>query len=414
MYSRPLMPSPPPRNLLPLVLSITSTGVLTFTLLTPALPDLADALGVSRGSIGLIQGVAAFPGVLLAIFIGHIADVRGRRFVAVWSLLVFGVAGMAGFFLRSFWPLVAMRAVQGVGTSAILSLGVMVIGDSYTDVYQRRRALGLNGAALTAAGVVSPILGGYLASGGVFRPFLVFGIALPVAWWARRLPDPERVTETARPVQHIRAMFRTLRSAGRFSDFVGLLPFTTAMMIVFGGIGLTATPLFLEEVFDVASTGRGFIQAALSIGSAFAALSAARFARRFSPTTALTTAFAFIVTGFAVVAAAPHVGIVALGLWLIGSGVGVTFPLISDFVTSSAPGPYRGAAVGTWLASLRLGQTAGPIIGTLLVTGAGGRASFAIASGTFAALAILWRPLRRLARTRVGGSPDGLNDPLIP
>ncbi|HSG79592.1 MAG TPA: hypothetical protein VLD62_08435, partial [Acidimicrobiia bacterium] len=53
------------RRLLPLVIGITGFGVLAFSLITPALPDLADALGVSRGVIGMVQGAVAVPGIFL-------------------------------------------------------------------------------------------------------------------------------------------------------------------------------------------------------------------------------------------------------------------------------------------------------------------------------------------------------------
>jgi len=56
-------------------------GVLTFSLIAPVLPDLADDLEVPRSSIGLIQGAVAIPGIFLAMTIGYLADKRGRRFI---------------------------------------------------------------------------------------------------------------------------------------------------------------------------------------------------------------------------------------------------------------------------------------------------------------------------------------------
>lgn len=52
-------------------------GVLTFSLIAPVLPDLADAFEVPRSSIGLIQGAVAIPGIFLAMTIGYLADKRG-------------------------------------------------------------------------------------------------------------------------------------------------------------------------------------------------------------------------------------------------------------------------------------------------------------------------------------------------
>ena len=117
---------------LPLVVALTGMGVLTFALIAPALPDLADELGVSRGSIGLLQGAVAIPGIFLAIWMGYLSDLKGRRFVAVASLILLGGGGAAAFFVRSFWPLVGLRAIQGIGTSGLLSLGVVVVGDLFS------------------------------------------------------------------------------------------------------------------------------------------------------------------------------------------------------------------------------------------------------------------------------------------
>ena len=407
------MPQSQPRRLLPLIVAITATGVLTFTLITPTLPDLADALGVSRGAIGLVQGAAAVPGVFLAMYIGYLADLKGRRFVAVWSLLLFGLAGVAGFFATSFWGLVATRAIQGIGASAILSLGVMVIGDVFVDPHERRRALGLNGAGLTLTGVFSPMLGGFLATGGVFRPFLVFAVALPVAWWAGRLPGRADVPLPAPPLQHTRAMFGALREGRRLIDFLGLLPFTTVMMTVYIGVGFTATPIFLEEVFDVESFGRGLIQAFLALGSSTASLLSARLARRFGAARMLTRSFLLVVLGFAIMAASPNTAVVAMGLLVAGAGMGTTFPLLSDFVTSSVPAAYRGSAVGTWLASLRLGQAIGPVVGSSLAAGIGGRPVYWLAAGSFAVFTLAWLPLRAATKGWLGPPPDEIPEPLV-
>ncbi|MGH8871439.1 MAG: MFS transporter [Acidimicrobiia bacterium] len=80
-------------------------GTLGFSVTAPLLPDLAEALGVSRGSIGVIQAAVSLLGVLLSMLIGYFADRFGRRRVALPSLLIFSTFGVAGFFARSFWGL---------------------------------------------------------------------------------------------------------------------------------------------------------------------------------------------------------------------------------------------------------------------------------------------------------------------
>ncbi len=395
------------RRLLAIVVAVTGLGVLTFAVITPALPDLADELGVSRGAIGLVQGAVAIPGIFLAVLIGYVADRRGRRLVAVASLAVFGVAGLAGFFVRSFWPLVVLRAIQGIGTSGMLSLGVVVVGDLFPPGKERRWALGINSAGITITAMISPVIGGLLADGGAFRPFLLFGLALPMIPFALLLPGRPPGDPPAPPLAHLGGMVGELRANHRLSDFVGLLPFSLVAMVVFVGFGFTVTPLYLESVFGIGAAERGLVQAILSVGSSISTLNTARLAARFSPARVLNVSFAGIVAGFVVLAAAPTLWVVGMGLFAFGLAIGLIFPLFQDFVASAVGGAFRGAAVGTWISSIRLGQAVGPVVGAGLAEGIGERRTYWVAAVSMAVLALAWRPLRRVAAAWVGPPPEG-------
>jgi MFS family permease len=398
--------TPEARRVLPVVVSITAMGVLTFSLIAPALPDLAEALGVSRARIGLVQSAVAIPGIVVALFIGYLYDLRGRRFVATLSLLVFGLAGVAAFFARSFWLLVAVRAVQGIGTSGILSLGVIVIGDSFPPGHSRRRALGINSAGLTMTGMVAPIVGGSLAEVDPFAPFLVFGAAIPLAALALgHLPGREGEEGPERPGRHLRGMVGHLRSRRSVSDFAGLLLFGAFALIVFAGLGFTTTPLYLESEFGLGAAARGGLQALLSVGSTTASLAVARLARSFGSRRVFGTGLGMAAAGFSALAFAPSLWISGAGLVLLGVGFGLTFPLIQDFVTSSVPTVYRGAAVGAFVTAVRFGQSIGPLLGSGLAEAPGARASYAGGAIVTATLLAVWQSVRAAARRVTGESP---------
>jgi MFS family permease len=378
-------------------------GVLTFSLIAPALPDLADALGVSRSQIGLIQSAVAVPGIVLALFIGYLYDLRGRRFVASLSLLVFGIAGVCGFFARSFWLLVAVRAVQGVGTSGILSLGVIVIGDLYPAGHPRRRALGINSAGLTMTGMVAPIIGGVLAQADPFAPFLVFGLAIPMALLGmRRLPGRGDELPPGRPRRHLGAMVGHLRARRRVADFVGLLVFGTFALIVLAGLGFTTTPLYLEGEFGLEAAARGGLQALLSVGSTTASLAVARLARRFGGRAVFSSGMALVVLGFAGLASAASLPMAGAALVSLGMGFGLSFPLVQDFVTSSVPAAVRGAAVGAFVTAVRLGQAVGPLLGSGMAETPGTRESYFLGGVVTVVFLIAWRPVRAAARRASG------------
>ena len=388
---------PDPRRLLPLIVTVTGMGVLAFAIIAPVLPDLADELGVSRGSIGLVQGAVAIPGIFLAAYIGYLADRFGRRRVIRVSLIIFGVFGLACFFARSYWVLVGFRILQGLGTSGLLSLGVVLIGDLFTGV-ERRWAMGLNLAALTMTTTLAPIAGGFIAEGGAFRPFLVFVLAFPVFVMARRLPDPKDATKPSPPFRHLREAMQLLKKEGRRSDFLGVLPMSLITLGVFLGLGLTVLPLFLEREFGLGVSQRGLVAAILSGASSLASVFSGRIGLLLTPRQVLTSAFTFMVVGFTVIGLAPSLWILPLGLIVLGLATGSIFPLLQDYSASAGPAHYRGMLVGTWVSANRVGQFAGPAGGTALAESIGDRRAYFAGAAVMGVIAVTWMPLRRLGK----------------
>jgi MFS family permease len=386
-----------PRRLLPLILTVTGMGVLAFAVIAPVLPDLADELGVSRGSIGLVQGAVAIPGIFLAAYIGYLADRFGRRRVIRVSLIIFGVFGLACFFARSYWVLVGFRILQGLGTSGLLSLGVVLIGDLFTGI-ERRWAMGLNLAALTMTTTLAPIAGGFIAEGGAFRPFLIYVLAFPVFVMARRLPDPKDATKPSPPFQHLREAMQLLKSHGKRSDFLGVLPMSLITLGVFLGLGLTVLPLFLEREFGLGVSQRGLVAAILSGSSSLASVFSGRVGSLFTPRQVLTSAFTFMVVGFTVIGLAPSLWILPLGLIVLGLATGSIFPLLQDYSASVGPAHYRGMLVGTWVSANRVGQFAGPAGGTALAESIGDRRAYFAGAAVMGVITVTWMPLRKLGR----------------
>ena len=386
-----------PRRLLPLIVTVTGMGVLAFAVIAPVLPDLADELGVSRGSIGLVQGAVAIPGIFLAAYIGYLADRFGRRRVIRVSLIIFGVFGLACFFARSYWVLVGFRILQGLGTSGLLSLGVVLIGDLFTGI-ERRWAMGINLAALTMTTTLAPIAGGFIAEGGAFRPFLIYFVAFPVFVMARRLPDPKGATKPSPPFRHLREAMQLLKREGKRSDFLGVLPMSLITLGVFLGLGLTVLPLFLEREFGLGVSQRGLVAAILSASSSLASVLSGRVGSLYTPRQVLTSAFTFMVVGFTVIGLAPSLWVLSLGLILLGLATGSIFPLLQDYSASVGPAHYRGMLVGTWVSANRVGQFAGPAGGTALADSIGDRRAYFAGAAVMGVIAVTWMPLRRLGR----------------
>ena len=389
------------RERLAIAMSVGAMGTLGFSVTAPLLPDLATAFGVSRGSIGWVQAAVSIAGVLLSAIIGYLADRLGRRRVVLVSLLLFTVFGCAGFLTRTFEGLIAMRVLQGVGTSGLLGLGIVMVSDLYEGP-ARTKAMGFNLTAVTTVAMVGPLASGFIAGGGVFRPFLIFLIGVPLLVWASRLPsDPTKNVES--PVRHAGAAFAALRQGGQLGDFGGILLVTFAATVLQHGFGFTNTPLFLDSEFGVGPSGRGVIIAMFQFGTVLAAVQIGRLRTRASGSRLVGSGFVLTTLGMAVAALAPDPWVVAVGLGLTGVGFGLFVPLAQDRAATMGGTLFRGLTVLTWVTIVRSAQVVGPPTASFFNEAIGASPTFGIAAAVMAIAAATWQPARN--RIRHLGSP---------
>ena len=88
-------------------------AVLGALSITPAFPEIRDALGISSGQVGLLITVFTLPGILLTPVAGVLADRYGQRMVLVPSLFLFAIARVACALATGFGLLLVLRTLQG-------------------------------------------------------------------------------------------------------------------------------------------------------------------------------------------------------------------------------------------------------------------------------------------------------------
>lgn len=383
---------------LAIAIAAGSMGTLGFSITSPLLPDLAEALSVDAGAIGVVQAAVSVPGVLLSLLIGYFADRVGRRRVVLVSLLLFSLAGAAGYFARTFTLLVVARLVQGIGTSGILGLSIVLVGDLFTGA-DRTRAMGFNMAGLTLVNMAGPTLSGIVGREDVFRPFLIFLIGLPLAMWVSRMPvDPPRQADS--PLRHLGAAFRFVRNAGHLVDYVGILGVTVATTVLLHGFGYTTTPLFLDEVFGIDSSGRGLIIAAFQVGTVVAAIQIGRLRARRSGSSLVSMSLGLMAAGAVLTAIAPEWWFVALGLAISGVGFGLWVPIAQEHTAEVGGDLYRGLTVLMWVTFVRVAQVVGPPAGASMSESIGPRITFLIAGVGMGVATLAWGPVRAAATAR--------------
>ncbi len=368
-----------------LVFSITVTGILLNTVVNAGVPDILEAFDRPSSDAGLVVAAGALPGVVVAPLIGLMADRFGRRPVLVPCLVLYGIAGGLAGLAPSFWVLVGLRTLQGMGAAGLINLAVVIIGDHW-EGDERVRAIGRNAAVLTVSLAVFPGLGGLLVEIGGWRlPFALFPLSLITAVRIHRHLGEVDLG----PVTPLRAQVAAAVHIIRRPVVLGAIASGYVIFVLIFGLFLTVLPVHLDEEFGYSAGLRGLVLAAPAITSTVAAVNLGRLRARFGARRLVLGASLLFAGSFVVMGLAPTaLGLVAAAL-VYGFGEGASIPTLQDLVAGSAPASSRGAVMATFVGIVRLGQATGPLVAGVLIGAVGTGATFVLGGALALALFVV-------------------------
>jgi MFS transporter, DHA2 family, methylenomycin A resistance protein len=161
---------------------------LAVTIVNVALPSIQNEIG---GTVAGLQWVVdAYTLALAALMLtaGSAADRIGARRVFLIGLVTFAAGSAACAAAPSLGLLIAARAVQGLGASALVPCSLALIVHQFPDPRARARALGVWGGMGSLGVALGPVLGGGLVALTSWRA--IFLVNVPVcaltAWLLRR------------------------------------------------------------------------------------------------------------------------------------------------------------------------------------------------------------------------------------
>jgi DHA2 family methylenomycin A resistance protein-like MFS transporter len=177
---------------------------LDVTIVNVALPSIQREIG---GSLAGLQWVIdAYTLALASVMLtaGSAADRIGARRMFVAGLAVFAVGSAACAAAPTLGVLIAARAVQGVGGSALLPCSLALIVHQFPDPRARARALGVWGGMGSVGVALGPVLGGALVALTGWRAIFVINVPvclLTMILLRRHVAEsplkPERRTDVA-------------------------------------------------------------------------------------------------------------------------------------------------------------------------------------------------------------------------
>ncbi|WP_238595708.1 MFS transporter [Loigolactobacillus backii] len=145
---------------------MTAIFVATFmtsvetTIVTTALPTIISKLN----GLSLQSWVFAMYLLTTAVstpIYGKLADRSGRKQIFISGLIVFSVGSFLCGISINIYELILFRAVQGIGSGAIMPITFTIIADLFT--YEKRSTmLALNNTAWGISALLGPLIGGFI------------------------------------------------------------------------------------------------------------------------------------------------------------------------------------------------------------------------------------------------------------
>ena len=155
------------REQLLLVLA-ASTFIIFFQafMIAPLIPRFAEVFGTSPEYIGLMVPAYLIPYGVATLVYGPLSDNWGRKLLILGSMIAFIVLTGATAAVNSANSMILIRLLTGIGASAVVPIGITLIGDLY-EYENRGRPLGWIFAGMeagiafgsTAGAVLEPFIG---------------------------------------------------------------------------------------------------------------------------------------------------------------------------------------------------------------------------------------------------------------
>ena len=382
--------APPSRAVTLAVLGLASMTIMANATVASSLPGLREHYSTVphiETLAGLIVTLPSLAMVLSAGLIGVLIDRWDRQKLLLLTAVLYSIGGTSGLWAESLWGMLVGRLALGLGVAGTMNLGMTWASDLWQGP-ERARFMGMQGAAISAAGIVFMLLGGALASIHWRGAFAVYALILPIAALAYAALGPH-----ARALAAERDRPKPVRSSADqfpWAAYAFIAPLAFLFQVAFY-VTPTRLPFHLEALGTTSPLVVGALMAALVTVSAPVSLMYGRIRQRLSAMTIFGLSFVLIGAGFLAHATASDWHGVLLGSLIAGLGMGISMPNYTTWFMARVPASMRGRASGLLTTAFFLGQFASPLVSAPLVAWLGLAGTFAAVGAGLVTLGVgLW------------------------
>ncbi len=392
------------------VLAVLTGNVIfmasSYTMLIPFLPMyLTHELGVSTEHVNLWSGAvfsASFiVSAIMAPIWGRLADTRGKRLMAIRASLLLSVSYFLGGVVSSPMELVGMRVFQGFAAGLWpMDLAIMTM---YAPPDKLGICLGVMQSAMTAGGVIGPLLGGMLAEAfGMRASFFVASAALMLncivfIFVIKEPPVPLKKPNDGESQSALGSfsllkvpVLRTLLAASATMQMVILIlqPIMTTYISSLAGD--------LPNIIFVS----GLIFSLGGFAGVIAAPAWGWFGQHKGYLRAALTAIPLAGVGLCIQGSVSDLHIYAAMQFICGLFFCGVHPSINALLAKNTDPSVKGSIFGLMFAAQQIGSILGPILGGAVATFLGMRYVFYVAAAVLLSLTFFLRSRKRLIEGR--------------
>ncbi len=377
--------------------------ILPSAAISPALPAIQDHFADVNNSEYWVRLVLTMPALSIIIgglLVGQLIDQVGRKTLLVTSMILASLSGVIVYGLDSLTLLLLTRVALGFAVAAAITSITTLIADYYEDK-TRSNLMGLQSTVIATVGVFVLSLSGVLADMSWRTPFLIYLYPLllvpfMILWLREPIQD---VVETEEQRNFSWSQLPLLT--------IGIIYGVELLHMFLFYLTPVQLPFYLRSSFDATASLSGVAIAVMTFCQAGSSLGYGWLKARLTFVNILAIAFTLGCIGHTIVAVAPSLKFIVLGLAVSGLGFGLLFPNCKVWVTQTVAANIRGRALGGLTTAFYIGEFLSPFASQTAVKWVGAGGTYALASAILGVVAVL--ALASSTKTALTPSPESFS-----
>ncbi len=152
-------------------------SVMDISIVNVAMPQMISTFGVSLDAITWVAVAYSISEIILVTMSAWLSRLLGRKRFFVLSFMVFTAASILCGLARSLEMMILARILQGIGGGGLISVAQAIMLETFPEE-ERGMAMAIYSMGITVAGVVGPVLGGWLTD--AYGWPWIFYISVPI------------------------------------------------------------------------------------------------------------------------------------------------------------------------------------------------------------------------------------------